>query len=283
MTILLDFSKNFGKKTFFQESLEQGGIFFLKKFIDFSGVYQPLAMILHLLHQFLHTDITLGFGSEDRWLPASFRVHIHFQHHRQLTGGLVRAITVGFVYHEEVSDLQNASLDGLNIVAHTRHHHHQGGMRQSDNINFILPDPYRLDDDHIHSHGIHDISHVSRRAGESSHVATGGEAPDEDAFIVCMTIHPDSVPEYGTTGKGTRRIDGNDTHPLTPFPVGGGDLIHQRGFSCAWRPGDTYKESIACMRKEILQFGAGAGKVIVDVAHEACGGTNIARQNSFSK
>ena len=52
-----------------------------------------------------------------------------------------------------------------------------------------------LDEDDAVSGGVHQIHHVARGARHAARVAAGRHAPDEDAGIQGMFLHPDPVPQ----------------------------------------------------------------------------------------
>ena len=53
--------------------------------------------------------------------------------------------TVSLVDHQNIGDLQDARLDGLDVVTQAGRLHHQGGMRQARNVHFALTRAHGLD------------------------------------------------------------------------------------------------------------------------------------------
>ena len=60
---------------------------------------------------------------------------------------LLRALAITLVDHEDVGDLHDAGLDGLDVVAHAGNENHNRDVGEADDIDFILPDADGFDQD----------------------------------------------------------------------------------------------------------------------------------------
>src|SRR5450759_3092232 len=109
--------------------------------------------------------------------------------------GMVGVVPVGLVDHKDIADFQYSRLDGLDVVTEARHHNHHRSMRHAGNIDLILADPYGLDYDNVHSHGVKNIDDVAGRAGHSPQLAAGRHTPDKYPCVLGMAVHADAVPE----------------------------------------------------------------------------------------
>ena len=73
------------------------------------------------------------------------------QHALKFQFHAVGARLVGLVDHEDVGNLHDAGLDGLDIVAHARHQHDHRDLCQVGDLHFVLSHAYRFDDDVVPS------------------------------------------------------------------------------------------------------------------------------------
>ena len=67
----------------------------------------------------------------------------------QFAGSAVGTVTIGLVDHEDVADLQDAGLDGLDPVAQARCQHHDRGVGLAGDLHLGLPDADRLDEHRV--------------------------------------------------------------------------------------------------------------------------------------
>src|SRR6185369_4409371 len=113
-----------------------------------------LSHLLDCLHQFMDA---FAFGSNSAEDGAIEALGVEFQFHA------LRAGTIGLVDHEDIGDLHDSGLDRLHIVTHARDKHHYGYLRDGSNLDFVLPDADRLDDDVIPASRVHQARQIGGR------------------------------------------------------------------------------------------------------------------------
>ena len=89
------------------------------------------------------------------------------EHHRQLRHRAVGALALGLVDDEDVGDLEDPGLDRLDVVAEARHEHDGRRVRGAHDVDLVLADADRLDEDHVEARGVEHVDGVARRAGEA--------------------------------------------------------------------------------------------------------------------
>ena len=75
--------------------------------------------------------------------------HCQRLHGANLTFHPLRPFAIALVNDENVSNLHNAGLDGLYIVAHAGNKHHHCDVRQPHDINLVLTETHGLNHDQI--------------------------------------------------------------------------------------------------------------------------------------
>ena len=75
---------------------------------------------------------------------------------------------IGLVDREHIGAFENPRLDRLHVVAHAGRHHHQRGVRGSRDFELVLPDPDRLDQNHVGAPRIEHAHHVTRGSRQSA-------------------------------------------------------------------------------------------------------------------
>src|SRR5208282_168572 len=90
------------------------------------------------------------------------------EHASQLPGGAVGERKIRLVDHQHVGDLENAGLDGLDIVARIGRIYHDAHIRDLDDLDFRLTDADRLDDDEIAARGVHHIDDAVHTLGQAA-------------------------------------------------------------------------------------------------------------------
>src|SRR5512141_3189312 len=117
----------------------------------------------------------------------------------QLEGGAQRTFgifdpgPVSFVDDQDVGDLQDAGLDGLDLIAHARGFDDERGMRQTSHIHFALSCAYRFDNDNLVACGGKDLYDGSRLLRKAAQRATRSHRADENARIAGQVTHAYAV------------------------------------------------------------------------------------------
>ena len=128
------------------------------------------------------------------------------QHGLHLPLHAVGARLVGFVDDEDVGDLHDPGLDRLDVVAHARHQHHHGHLRQAGDLDFVLPDADGLDDHEVLARRVQQARQVGGGARQAAGGAAGRHGADEDAGIGVVLLHADAVAQDGAAGDAAAGI-----------------------------------------------------------------------------
>ena len=91
------------------------------------------------------TVLTIGGFQRSRPAPVGRLA----DHRPQVAAGLVGALAVGLVDDEDVADLQDPGLRGLDAVAHPGRQQDDGGVRQPGDLDLALADADGLDEHHV--------------------------------------------------------------------------------------------------------------------------------------
>src|SRR5579885_3518850 len=120
------------------------------------------------------------------------------------------AFAIAFVDYKDVSNLHDAGLNALHVIAHAGDEDHDGDIRQTHNINFVLSDAYGFDHDQIAACRIKDRANISRSSGQASQRTTGGHTADVDTGVGEVVLHADTITKNRSPGIGTSRVDGDN-------------------------------------------------------------------------
>ena len=165
------------------------------------------------------------------------------QHELEVAPGLACTGAVRLVDDEQVGDLQEAGLVGLDGIAPPRIHHHDGGVGGCSHSHLLLADTDGLHQDHGNADGRQDPHGVRHGHSQTAEVAAGGHRADEDLVVEGVVLHPDPIPQDGPTRKGRGRVDGQHGHLVASTQstrAGPGDqLIGERRLARTRSPGDA--------------------------------------------
>ncbi len=137
-----------------------------------------------------------------------------------------------------VRDLEDAGLDGLDIVAQAWRRDDDRGVGGARDLDLVLADADRLDDDDVETGRVEDVDRVQRATGESAERAVGGHAAHEDAGVTGDVAHADAVAQDRAAGERGRRVDGDDADAAPGAADLRGELRHQRRLAAARHAGD---------------------------------------------
>ena len=200
-------------------------------------------------------------------------------HRLELALGAVGALAVALIDDEDVGDLEEPGLDGLDLVAEPRHEHDDGRVRHVDDLDLVLPDADRLDEDRVVAHRVEDGHEVDGRAREAAQVPAGGDRADEDRGIERMLLHANAVAEDGPARERARGVDRDDAHLLPGRSVGGDEGRGQRRLARARVAGDADDVRAPGGGVQRAQEIRGARMAVVHQAHEACSGPDFTGQD----
>jgi hypothetical protein len=161
----------------------------------------------------------VAIGGGVRRVAATLREGAHRlvaqrDHQLEIPHRRVGPVAVGLVHGEDVGALEDARLDGLHLVAHARGHHHERRVGRPRDLQLVLPDAHRLDQDHAVARRVEDAHHVPRAARQAAHVTARRHGPDEHAVVGRVPRHADAVAEDGAAGVRARRIHGDHADTL---------------------------------------------------------------------
>ena len=173
------------------------------------------------------------------------------------------ALAVALVDDEDVGDFHNAGFDGLDIVAHAGYEDHHSDVGQANDVDFILADSDRFDQDEVASGGIQKRGDVGGGAGQSSEGAARGHAADVDAGVAKVVLHADAVAENRAAGVGAGGIDGDDGDRAILLAIKPGELIDQCALPCTRRTGHADDTSFAGVGEHCFeQIGPSGGTIL---------------------
>ena len=124
---------------------------------------------------------------------------------------------VGLVDHEQVGDLEQPGLVGLDGVTPAGVHHHHRGVGGRRHRHLLLPDPDRLDEHDREAHRRQHAEGVGDGERQAAEVAPGGHRADEHPFVERVALHAHPVAEDGPARERRGRVDGEHGH--RPRPV----------------------------------------------------------------
>jgi hypothetical protein len=105
------------------------------------------------------------------------------EHLAELAHRPVRAVQVRLVDHEDVGHLEDAGLDGLDVVTHPGHCDQHRGVRHLGDVDLVLADAHGLHHHHVLAHRVHHPDAVARRPGESPERSARRQRANEDVRV----------------------------------------------------------------------------------------------------
>ena len=156
----------------------------------------------------------------------------------QVLGRQVSARQVGLVDTEHVGDLEQAGLEGLDLVAQVGNHDHHAGGGDLTDLDVHLPAADGLDDHDVHPEGVQEAADLPGRRCDAARMSPAGHGSEEDPVVPRTPFDPDPVPQNRAPGERTGRIDRH--HPDLPAlrPEAREEGIDQRGLSDPEGPRD---------------------------------------------
>src|SRR6266581_1384840 len=99
------------------------------------------------------------------------------------------AIAIGFVDNKDVADLHNASLDRLDIIAHPGNQHHYRKISGFDDIDFVLTDANRFNDDLFETCGVKYRHGVCRGSCKATQITARSHAANKTTWVRPKCLH----------------------------------------------------------------------------------------------
>ena len=135
------------------------------------------------------------------WAPPKTVSAPERDHQLEIAHRRVGAFAIGLVDREHVGALENPGLDRLHVVAHAGRHHDQRGVRGARDLELVLPDADRLDENDVGAPRVEHAHDVARRAREPAERAARRERSDEHPGIVDVALHADAIAENRAARK----------------------------------------------------------------------------------
>lgn len=131
---------------------------------------------------------------------------------------LIRPGLIGLGHHQNIGDLNDPRLEGLNVIPIARTIQEDGGLHGTGDLDLRLSDSGGLDQNQIEPEGVEDTNHVVESRGKPSSRIPARHTADVDSRIEGVLSHPDPVSEDSSLSEGARRIHCRDCHSLSSAP-----------------------------------------------------------------
>ena len=220
-------------------------------------------MLVDGCDKLLDADLLVCYDLVDGRTPV-FHHAVQIEHHVDLAHEFVRAVEIRLVDGEHVADLQDARLDGLDVIAHAGDQYDHRRISCPDDVDLGLADADGLDKNDVLAKGVHRLDGVRRLVRESAQTAARPHAADEHAFVHRQARHADAVAEDGAARKGACRVDGDDAYGLALLAVFVRELVRQRALAGARRPRDAEHIGMSRVRVERLHDVDGILRLVLD-------------------
>jgi len=190
----------------------------------------------NLPEHLLHAHPVLSLGRQDRNLPVDVlggpgAPPVQVRHEADLGDQRGGAVPVSLVDDEDVGDLHEPRLHGLDGVAGFGNQHHHRGVGLLDDVQLGLPDPDALDQNPLLAERIQEPDHIAGGAGQPAQAPPGGHAPDEHVRVQGVGLHPDPVAEHCPSGKGTGRVHSDNADGAARGAKERGEAVDQGALS----------------------------------------------------
>ena len=103
------------------------------------------------------------------------------------------ALAIALVDYEDVGDLHDSRLDGLDVIAHAGNQNHDRDVGEPHDIDFILADADGLNEDDVAPRGIEHGGNVRRGARQAAQRSAGSHAANINSRVGEMFLHADAV------------------------------------------------------------------------------------------
>ena len=176
---------------------------------------------------------------------------------------------------QHIGDLENTCLDGLDLVAHPRHEHHENRVGVVDDVHFLLARADGLHDDDVLAQDVHHVDGIPHGLGQAAQGPARGETPDENSRVLGVALHTDAVAEDGAPCEGACGVDGQHADGLPFLAEAVDEAVGQRALPRTGRAGDANDMRPPREGEEVLDGELRLRHPILQVADEARGGTDV--------
>ena len=240
-------------------------------------------MGLDLLEELGHAGAVHGAGHDHRWPATSLAATdvAEVEHQLEIAPSVAGAGMVGLVDDEDVPDLQQARLVGLDRISHARRHHDHRGVRGRGDVDLHLSDPDGLDHDGGEPDGIEHPDRTGDGERQTAAVAPSGHGPHERDRV--DVDHPNPVAEDGPAGERRGRIDGKDRGRVTPLDQPGHDAVDQGRLARTGCPGDADDRRTAALASDQRGDRVGVAVAPLDQGEEPADGSAAAAERALQE
>ena len=183
---------------------------------------------------------------------------------------------VGFVDDEDVGDLDEPGLHGLDVVAEPRRGGEHAHVGDVDDVDLALAGADGLDEDQVFACRVEHIDDAHGRGRQAAEVASARQRAHEYAVVVECGGHAHAVAEDGAAGDRAGRIDGNDADGASEPADVCDQRVDERGFAGARRAGEADDDCVSQMRTHGLEQSWNGGRQALQLGGDASDGGALA-------
>ncbi len=202
------------------------------------GGFGVLAESLDARDERVNAAIFGGHCAHNFGMPAE-AIGRQLEHRLQLLLNAVGAFAFGFIQHKNVADFHQAGLHVLHVVAQAGNEHHQRAVRQAHDIDLILADADRFDEDDVFACCVKQQRNIRGGARQAAEKSAGGHRANENSFVVRVALHANAVAQNRAAGEWAGGIDRDNADRFAFFAITCGEPIDQRALARAGRAGDA--------------------------------------------
>ena len=199
-----------------------------------------------------------------------------YEHRPQLRGGPLGTRLVALVHHDEVGDLEQPGLDGLDLVAHLGCLEHDRRVRGGRHLDLALAGPDGLDEHEVEARGVQHGRSGRGRGGEAARMAARRHRADEHVAVARVGLHPNAVAEERAPGDRRGRVHGHDRDRPTGSPNLRDERCDEGRLARARRPGDAHEMRPAGLCVELAHRRLAQRRAVLDRGQEPGEGQSIA-------
>ena len=223
-------------------------------------------MALEPIGQLGHPQALRGGREQHRRLPAVVAAlalpELQRRPHRER--GALRPLAVRLVDHEQVPDLHQPGLHGLDAVSRLRHQHHHRGVRGLGHLELALSHPDGLDQEAREAGRVEHVAYLRGVDRQPAGAAARRHRADVHALVAGQLAHADAVSEQRPTAERTGRVHRHDPHPVAAPAVLLREPGGERALPRAGGPGDPEPPRSAALLEACIEQRRGARGLVLD-------------------